>query len=113
MRRSDTGDLLPFSQQSDLQWAIEVISVKFMVIETFKSGKKNEVYERYELNGRMLPAGLIYVSSWLEVNGNRCFQLMESDRPELVEQWTRNWKDLVDFEIIPVSNSPTSSTTTE
>ena len=81
----------------------------FMVIETFKPGQKSAVYERYELKGRMLPAGLYYVSSWLEEAGNRCFQLMETDRLELVELWTRHWDDLVDFEIVPVSVSPTSS----
>jgi hypothetical protein len=27
----------------------------------------------------MIPEGLKYVNSWREVNGNRCFQLMECD----------------------------------
>ena len=37
----------------------------------------------------MLPDGLKYVDSWVEVNGNRCFQLMECDDVRLFEQWWR------------------------
>jgi len=37
----------------------------------------------------MLPDGLKYVDSWVEVHGNRCFQLMECDDVRLFEQWWR------------------------
>ena len=55
----------------------------------------------------MLPEGLDYVDSWPEENGSRCFQLMMTDSPELLDGWTDQWDDLVRFEIVPVVESPT------
>jgi hypothetical protein len=77
-----------------------------MVIEMFKPGSKKKVYARYEAKGRMLPDGLNYVDSWLTEDGARCFQLMETDDSELFNLWIEKWSDLVEFEIIPVIDSP-------
>jgi hypothetical protein len=77
----------------------------YMVIEHFKNRDAAAVYRRFHEKGRMMPAGLTYLDSWNETSSDRCFQLMECDEPELFEQWTRNWDDLVDFEIIPVVTS--------
>jgi uncharacterized protein DUF3303 len=30
---------------------------------------------------------------------------MECDDPALLEQWMSNWRDLTDFEVIPVNTS--------
>ena len=79
----------------------------FMVIEKFRQDKKSLVYERYKQKGRMMPEGLVYVDSWIELGGNRCFQLMQTDQVELFDKWISNWHDLVEFEIIPVEVSPT------
>jgi hypothetical protein len=76
-----------------------------MVIETFKQGP-GPVYGRAARQGRMLPAGLTYLDSWIEERGlERCFQLMETRDPRLLEQWISNWSDLTDFEIVPVIGS--------
>jgi hypothetical protein len=80
--------------------------MKYMVIETFAPGCKGPVYERFHQKGRMLPDGLRYIDSWLEKDGNRCFQLMETDSPQLFEQWTQRWSDLVSFEIIELEPRP-------
>ena len=80
----------------------------FMVIERFKDGKKEAVYNRYQTQGRLLPEGLEYVSSWVELGGNRCFQIMEADHSGLFDEWIKHWDDLVDFEIISIADSPTS-----
>jgi hypothetical protein len=77
----------------------------FMVIERFRDGKAKEVYRRYQEKGRMLPEGLQYVDSWVEVNVGRCFQLMECDDANLFHHWVAQWQDLVEFEIIPVVRS--------
>jgi len=77
----------------------------FMVIERFKPGKAEAVYRRYREQGRMLPAGLRYVDSWIETDLSRCFQLMEADDAGLFDQWIAHWQDLVDFEILPVVGS--------
>ncbi|MDJ0687381.1 MAG: DUF3303 family protein [Xenococcaceae cyanobacterium MO_188.B32] len=74
----------------------------FMVIESFRDGKVKEVYRRYKEKGRIMPEGLKYLDSWVEVNFDRCFQLMECDDLLLFQQWVVQWQDLVSFEIIPI-----------
>ena len=73
---------------------------RFMVIENFKPGCKDLVYERFREKGRMLPDGLRFIDSWVEKDGDRCFQLMETTDPTLFAIWTANWNDLVEFEIV-------------
>ena len=77
----------------------------FMVIERFRHGDAKAVYERFRERGRMMPDGLDYVDSWVEANFNRCFQLVKSADPALIGQWTAQWDDLVDFEVVPVMTS--------
>ncbi|MBK8467109.1 MAG: DUF3303 family protein [Chloracidobacterium sp.] len=77
----------------------------YMVIENFKDRNAAAVYKRFQEKGRMMPDGLNYIDSWIEPNHERCFQLMETDDPALFDQWTANWNDLVDFEIVPVITS--------
>lgn len=77
-----------------------------MVIERFRPGCKARLYERFHARGRMLPAGLSYLDSWLERDGDRCFQLMETDDPALFERWIANWGDLCEFEIVPLGEKP-------
>ena len=79
---------------------------RFMVIVTYKPGCLDAVYERFHRQGRMLPPGLHFLDSWLEKDGARCFQLMETDAPELFAQWTRHWEDLMDLEIIEIAPKP-------
>jgi hypothetical protein len=74
----------------------------FMVIEKFKNRNARAIYNRSREKGRMVPAGLKYVDSWVEANFDRCFQLMECDDPRLFQHWVIQWQDLIDFEIIPV-----------
>jgi hypothetical protein len=77
----------------------------FMVIEHFKNRDATPIYKRFDENGRMMPEGLRYINSWVEPDFNRCFQLMETDDPMLFQEWINNWKDLADFEVLPVVTS--------
>jgi len=77
----------------------------YMVYEKFKTAGAIEVYRRSRGKGRMLPVGLKYVSSWVDLEFTRCFQLMETDDVSLFSRWTDQWQDLVEFEIIPVRTS--------
>ncbi|HEX7529814.1 MAG TPA: DUF3303 family protein [Pyrinomonadaceae bacterium] len=77
----------------------------FMVIERFKNRDAIPVYRRYREEGRIMPDGLKYVDSWVEPDLGRCFQLMECDDPQLLQQWANRWQDLVDFEIVSVVTS--------
>ena len=81
----------------------------YMVIETFREGAREKVYARYQERGRMLPDGLAYVDSWLEENGGRCFQLMKTEDSKLFHFWTDQWDDLVQFDVVPVVESPTKT----
>src|SRR5581483_7081592 len=49
--------------------------------------------------------GLRYIDSWIEANFDRCFQLMECDDALLFQRWIMQWRDLMEFEIVPVSQS--------
>jgi len=77
----------------------------FMVIEHFRPGSAPAIYRRFRERGRMAPEGLRYVASWVDMDYKRCFQVMETDDEALIKQWTANWDDLVDFEIVPVRTS--------
>jgi len=77
----------------------------YMIVEHFRGGDPVPVYRRFRDQGRLAPEGLRYVSSWVTDDLRRCFQIMECEDPELLAQWTACWKDLIDFEIIPVVTS--------
>ena len=76
-----------------------------MVIEHYRPGRALEIYRRFRERGRMAPAGLRYVASWVDLRFERCFQVMEADDEALFKHWTANWEDLIDFEIVPVRTS--------
>ena len=76
-----------------------------MVIEHYRPGRAPEIYGRFRERGRMAPEGLRYVASWVDLNFERCFQVMETEDQALFKQWMANWDDLVDFEIVPVRTS--------
>lgn len=77
----------------------------YMIVERFRPGQAPAVYRRARDRGRMIPPGLAYVSSWVEPDFSRCFQLMECDDPALIDRWIAEWADLVDFEVVPVITS--------
>lgn len=79
---------------------------QFMVIERFRAGNSQAVYDRFRVQGRMLPAGLYFVESWLCADDDSVFQVMETGDPALFDEWTQHWADLVDFEIVPLKDKP-------
>lgn len=77
----------------------------YMVVEHFKDGDALPVYRRFRQQGRLMPEGLIYISSWIDERFQRCFQLMETDDRNLLDQWIAHWSDIMDFEVFPVMTS--------
>ena len=77
----------------------------YMIVETYKNGDPVPVYRRFRDCGRLAPDGLRYVSSWVDERLERCFQLMESEERELIDEWIARWSDLVDFEVYSVVSS--------
>ena len=76
-----------------------------MVVEHFKDKDAAPVYRRFREQGRLAPAGLNYLSSWVDSGFERCFQLMETDDRKLLEEWIAHWSDIVEFEVFPVLTS--------
>jgi Protein of unknown function (DUF3303) len=81
----------------------------YMVVEHFRNGNAVDVYRRFRDKGRMVPEGLVYVSSWVDEKLERCYQLMETDSRGLLDAWMANWCDIVDFEVHPVITSKEAS----
>ena len=77
----------------------------YMIVEHFKNGDPVPVYRRFRERGRLAPEGLTYVSSWVDKKLTRCYQIMETDNPSLLDEWTTRWSDIVDFEVLPVMTS--------
>ena len=74
-----------------------------MIVEHFKNAPA--IYQRLREKGRLMPKGLEYVSSWIDVDLKTCWQLMRAEDESLFKIWTDSWKDLMDFEIVPVRTS--------
>ena len=77
----------------------------YMIIESFKDRAAAPVYRRFRDHGRLAPDGLRYVSSWVTADMSRCYQLMECDDPRLLDRWIARWRNLADFEVLPVVTS--------
>jgi hypothetical protein len=83
--------------------------VLYMVVEHFRNQDPAPVYRRFRERGRLMPDGLHYVSSWVDDKLERCFQLMETEEPALLDEWIAHWNDVVEFEVYPVLTSSQAS----
>lgn len=90
------GALVPRSDQ---------LPVRHLVIETFRNGDPVPVYRRFRAEGRLMPPGLAFVSSWITEDLTRCYQVMEAADRGALDEWMARWADLVDFEVHPVLTS--------
>jgi hypothetical protein len=77
----------------------------FMIVEHFRGGEAEPVYQRFRVHGRLAPEGLHYIQSWTTEDLAHCYQLMECEDRRLLDQWLAAWADLVDFEVHPVVTS--------
>jgi len=75
----------------------------FMVVEDFRGRDRRAIYRRFREKGRLTPAGVRFVDSWVAADLGRCFQLMEADDVTLLQRWVVAWSDLAEFEIVPVA----------
>lgn len=82
----------------------------YMIIERFK-GDPVPVYRRFRDQGRLAPAELRYVSSWVTIDLQTCYQIMECDDRRQLDAWMDQWKDLVDFYVVPVMTSAEAAAT--
>ena len=77
----------------------------YLVIERFKNRDAAPVYRRFQDRGRLAPLGVDYVGSWVTEDLAVCYQVMRADSRGLLDQWIDHWRDLVDFEVLPVLTS--------
>ena len=81
----------------------------FMVVETFPPKNLDAIYARFHDKGRMLPEGLEFIDSWLTADNTTVYQLMETNNPDLLTEWSQYWSDLVSFEFLELRDKPTKS----
>ena len=80
--------------------------MKYMIIEKHKPNSIEKIYERFNSKGRLMPVGLFYIDSWISrENPNICFQVMETDDRQLLDEWISCWSDLTDFEVVETMTS--------
>ncbi len=77
----------------------------YVVVEHFHGGDPVPVYRKLRDSGRGLPDGLGYIASWVTDDLKRCYQVMETDRRDLLDDWIAFWSDVVEFEVHPVVTS--------
>ena len=77
----------------------------YVIVEHFREGDPLPVYRRFRDQGRLMPEGLRYVASWVTEDFRRCFQVMECGDRAALGEWMARWKDLMDFEVIPIVTS--------
>lgn len=75
----------------------------YLIVETFRDSVA--VYRRFRDRGRLAPDGLNYINSWVTPDVKRCYQVMECADRQLLDAWLAQWRDIVDFEVIPVITS--------
>jgi hypothetical protein len=76
-----------------------------MIIEHFRNGDPVPVYARFRAQGRLAPAGLQYINSWVTEDLALCYQVMQCDDPKVLDTWMAAWADLVEFEVHSVITS--------
>jgi hypothetical protein len=79
--------------------------MRWMIVERFRNGDAVPVYRRFRERGRLAPAGVRYIDSWVSSDLTCCYQLMEADDRARLDAWMDAWRDLVDFEVVPVVTS--------
>jgi len=77
----------------------------YLIIEHFRNRDPVPVYRRFQQHGRLAPSGVTYVGSWVTDDLSRCYQVMACDERSQLDEWLRNWEDLVEFEVYPVLSS--------
>jgi hypothetical protein len=83
--------------------------VLYMLIEDYRDGDPVPIYRRLQLEGRLMPDGLAFVSSWVTTDLTRCYQVVECEDRASLDDWISRWSDLVSFEVVPVITSEEAS----
>lgn len=74
----------------------------FMIVTGFRNQDGAAVYRRMREEGRLIPEGMTFKSSWATADLTRSFQVFECEDVTLIQRWIARWADLCSFEVVPV-----------
>jgi Domain of unknown function (DUF3303) len=77
--------------------------VLYVVIARFRRGFAGRDRQSAALTGPPEHGpNLRFVGSWVEAGLRRCFQVVDCTEAAALQRWTAQWRDCVDFEVVPV-----------
>jgi hypothetical protein len=78
--------------------------MKFMLTFSIKPGgaKRYEAIARFQKTGGMLPTGATLLGRWTRVDFSGGFDLLESEDPKALTEFSLMWSDLMELSIVPV-----------
>jgi hypothetical protein len=76
--------------------------MQFMVSWTFTPDAANAAIERFAETGGLPPDGVKMLGRWHDTAANRGWAVAEADDTAAMGKWTRQWNDLLEFEIVPL-----------
>ncbi len=79
-----------------------------MVVEKLKNQNGKAVYRKLRDKGRALPDGLTFVARLRNSRSRPLFQLMETDDITTFQRWIADWREVVEFEVVPVVEGKTT-----
>ena len=76
----------------------------FMITYAFSNDVRNTAQERFKKTGGTPGEGVKMLGRWHALGGGHGFVLIESNDTVAIGKWMQEWNDLLEFEVIPVSN---------
>ena len=77
-------------------------SMKYLSTWVYDPSCVEAITERFMQTGGKAPEGVTMLGRWFDVAGGRGYALSESTDPIAMAKWTREWSDLMSFEVTPV-----------
>ena len=78
----------------------------YMITATYKGEDVSRLREYSKDRHPKYPDGVEHIHTWVGVDGHRCFQLMKTENPDLLREWTSQLDDLFEFEVDHVAPVP-------
>jgi hypothetical protein len=78
--------------------------MKFIATFTFTANgdQRDEAVRRFQQTGGRPPAGVKLLGRWTRVDFSGGFDLLESDDPKALTEFSLMWSDLVELSVVPV-----------
>jgi len=76
--------------------------MKYMAIWSYEPAQMQAITERFQATGGLPPEGVTMLGRWFDVAGGRGLLVAETDDLIAITRWTREWSDLMDFDVFPV-----------